>query len=194
SDGHQEGAAEVSNVVAGTGGYHTYDVDLHAALSDTDGSESLSGVTVTGLPDGAKFTVDGTPDGALVGHAGSSGTWVFPSSLAGSDGNYDLGNLHLVVSGSGTPPTLNLTATVDSVGSVGGDHATANATATTDHYTATAGGEGDDTLPNPPSSGNSLDLLMGDPGGAHTVVTPGQSYNIALIVDTSGSMSSSIDG
>ncbi|CAM5192788.1 hypothetical protein CDEN61S_02571 [Castellaniella denitrificans] len=35
---------------------------------------------------------------------------------------------------------------------------------------------------------------MGDPGGAHTVVTPGQSYNIALIVDTSGSMSNSIDG
>ncbi|WP_322998835.1 retention module-containing protein [Castellaniella sp.] len=32
------------------------------------------------------------------------------------------------------------------------------------------------------------DILLGDPGGADVTVRPGQNYNIALVVDTSGSM------
>ncbi len=34
------------------------------------------------------------------------------------------------------------------------------------------------------------DILLGDAGGVKTTVQPGQNYNIALVVDTSGSMSS----
>jgi Ca2+-binding RTX toxin-like protein len=48
-------------------------------------------------------------------------------------------------------------------------------------------GNGDDTI----YGGGAADVLVGDVGGLFTTVQEGSNYNIALIVDTSGSMSSS---
>ncbi|MBO3276452.1 retention module-containing protein [Pseudomonas schmalbachii] len=47
-----------------------------------------------------------------------------------------------------------------------------------------------DTIPGGPISGsNGNDVLVGDKGGATVYTQPGKNYNIALIIDTSGSMS-----
>ncbi|KAG1433001.1 hypothetical protein G6F57_022508 [Rhizopus arrhizus] len=49
---------------------------------------------------------------------------------------------------------------------------------------------GSGTGTNPPLSGGSGDdVILGDKGGTVTTVEPGKNYNIALVVDTSGSMS-----
>ena len=49
---------------------------------------------------------------------------------------------------------------------------------------------GDNTI----VGGHGADVLLGDTGGTVTTVQPGMNYNIALIVDTSGSMAFGLDG
>ena len=49
---------------------------------------------------------------------------------------------------------------------------------------------GDNTV----EGGRGDDVLLGDIGGIKTSVEPGKNYNIALIVDTSGSMQYGLDG
>lgn len=44
------------------------------------------------------------------------------------------------------------------------------------------------------TSGAGDDVLIADVGGTHTNVIAGKNYNIALIVDTSGSMGDALDG
>ena len=54
---------------------------------------------------------------------------------------------------------------------------------------------GSGTGTNPPLNGGSGDdIILGDKGGTVPTVEPGKSYNIALIVDTSGSMSYGLNG
>ncbi|CUK22706.1 Hemolysin IA [Achromobacter xylosoxidans] len=54
---------------------------------------------------------------------------------------------------------------------------------------------GSGTGTNPPISGGSGDdIIVGDKGGTVTNVEPGKNYNIALVVDTSGSMKWGLDG
>ena|GEM_PF-877733 len=72
---------------------HTYEVDLSASLNDTDGSETLSIVTVTGIPEGTIFTTDGDPDGVNTIGTLQSGpdvdgfyTWNFTAAEYGGAG------------------------------------------------------------------------------------------------------------
>ncbi len=46
---------------------------------------------------------------------------------------------------------------------------------------------------NPITGGNGDDVLIGDAGGVKTVLVPGTNYNIAFILDVSGSMNAAID-
>ncbi|MCO8057692.1 Calx-beta domain-containing protein, partial [Acinetobacter towneri] len=46
---------------------------------------------------------------------------------------------------------------------------------------------------NPIAGGNGDDVLIGDAGGVKTVLEPGTNYNIAFIIDISGSMNAAID-
>ncbi|MCO8055107.1 Calx-beta domain-containing protein, partial [Acinetobacter towneri] len=46
---------------------------------------------------------------------------------------------------------------------------------------------------NPITGGNGDDVLIGDAGGVKTVLEPGTNYNIAFILDVSGSMNAAID-
>lgn len=54
--------------------------------------------------------------------------------------------------------------------------------------------QGELTIPDDPNCNNELpggagnDILLGDSGGTQTSLLPGQNYNIALLIDTSGSM------
>ncbi|WP_448152618.1 retention module-containing protein [Castellaniella caeni] len=172
----------INTTVQTTEGHATYDVDLSAQLSDTDGSETLTAITVGGLPKDATFT-DG--DGHLVGEAGANHTWTFPAGT-------DLSNLHLTAplgAGDSAPDLSALKASVTSVESANHDAATTEVPATIDHYTETVGTSGNDTLPASGNGADSHDVLVGDPGG----MVPGEpvpagNYNIALLVDLSYSM------
>ncbi len=147
------------------------DVDL----KDTDGSERFTDLTITGLPTGA--VVQG---GSLL----ADGSWKVPASMLDQDGKVSLqvelpvGSQNIkvtVVAGSqeydmdGQPIVGEVKYTEADTGFMVKPSSNPNGDNTVE------GGKGDD-------------VLMGDIGGTVTTVVPGKNYNIALVVDTSGSM------
>ncbi|SMQ27817.1 surface adhesion protein [Pseudomonas helmanticensis] len=148
---------------------------ITTALTDTDGSETLS-VKISGAPVGSVLS-----DGA--GHS-------FTVTATSGDANvtgWNLGSLTV------TPPPyyngqFNLTVTSTSTEQVGGS---ASSTATIPVsvvpavYNAIVATSADDTVTG--TDGN--DIIVADIGGL--TVVPGTNYNIAFMVDSSGSMSSS---
>ncbi|MFJ2430745.1 LapA family giant adhesin [Pseudomonas sp. NPDC087804] len=144
-------------------------------LTDTDGSETLS-VKISGAPVGSVLT-----DGA--GHS-------FTVTATSGDANvtgWSLGTLTV------TPPTyyngqFNLTVTSTSTEALGGSAsttATIPVTVVPAVYNAIVGTSGDDTF----SGTDGNDIMVADIGGL--TVVPGTNYNIAFMVDSSGSMSTS---
>ncbi|MFJ5283225.1 immunoglobulin-like domain-containing protein [Pseudomonas sp. NPDC088429] len=144
-------------------------------LTDTDGSETLS-VKISGAPVGSVLT-----DGA--GHS-------FTVTATSGDANvtgWSLGTLTV------TPPTyyngqFNLTVTSTSTEALGGSAsttATIPVTVVPAVYNAIVGTSGDDTF----SGTDGNDIMVADIGGL--TVVPGTNYNIAFMVDSSGSMSAS---
>ncbi|MCF5071600.1 LapA family giant adhesin, partial [Pseudomonas syringae] len=148
---------------------------ITTALTDTDGSETLS-VKISGAPVGSVLT-----DGA--GHS-------FTVTATGGDANvtgWNLGTLTV------TPPAyyngqFNLTVTSTSTEALGGSAlstATIPVTVYPATYNAITATSADDTVTG--TDGN--DIIVADIGGL--TVVPGTNYNIAFMVDSSGSMSSS---
>ena len=138
----------------GAGGGTIFDLDIDTALTDTDGSESLS-VTVAGVPSDATLSA-GTNNG--------DGTWTLATS--------DLGDLTLTV-GSTVSADFSLTVTATST-DTGGDTA---ATSTTigvalNHGVTLAGGSGDDTL----TGGGLYDTITGGAGDDTLVGGDGSDY------------------
>ncbi|AEV60239.1 LapA family giant adhesin [Pseudomonas ogarae] len=147
---------------------------ITTALTDTDGSESLS-VKIGGIPEGSVLS-DGAGHTATVGSNGEA-------SVTG----WNLGSLTL------TPPTyyngqFNLTVTSTSTEALGGS-ATSTAQIPVTVYPATYNAitatSGSDNVTG--TDGN--DIVVADIGGL--TVVPGVNYNIAFMVDSSGSMSDS---
>ncbi|WP_434559412.1 retention module-containing protein [Pseudomonas sp. Z4-20] len=147
---------------------------ITTALTDTDGSESLS-VKIGGMPAGSVLS-DGAGHTATVGANGEA-------SVSG----WNLGSLNL------TPPTyfngqINLTVTSTSTEALGGSAVTTAQIPVTVHpatYNATTATSGSDNVTG--TDGN--DIIVADIGGL--TVVPGVNYNIAFMVDSSGSMSES---
>ncbi|WP_417789339.1 cadherin-like domain-containing protein, partial [Terasakiella pusilla] len=95
------------------GGYTEYPVDITVGLTDEDGSESLSSVTLSGIPDGATLIVNGVEVEVTDG-----------SATIASD---NLENMSIrVPDGQGS---FNLSASVTSVESSNDDEATSTASA-----------------------------------------------------------------
>ncbi len=148
---------------------------INTALTDTDGSESLS-VKISGIPAGSVLT-----DGA--GHT-------FIATATSGEANvtgWNLGTLTV------TPPPyyngqFNLTVTSTSTEALGGSAlstATIPVTVYPAAYNAVTATSGSDNITG--TDGN--DIMVADIGGL--TVVPGTNYNIAFMVDSSGSMSSS---
>ncbi|MFJ2710455.1 immunoglobulin-like domain-containing protein [Pseudomonas sp. NPDC087346] len=148
---------------------------ITTALTDTDGSETLS-VKISGAPVGSVLS-----DGA--GHT-------FTVTATSGDANvtgWSLGSLTV------TPPPyyngqFNLTVTSTSTEQVGGSAssvATIPVTVVPAVYNAIVATSGDDTF----SGTDGNDIMVADIGGL--TVVPGTNYNIAFMVDSSGSMSAS---
>jgi len=149
---------------------------INTALTDTDGSETLS-VKISGAPVGSVLSD---------GH-GHSFTVTASNGEANVTG-WNLGSLTV------TPPTyyngqFNLTVTSTSTEMVGGSAsstATIPVTVVPAVYNAVVGTAGDDTFNG--TDGN--DIMVADIGGL--TVVPGTNYNIAFMVDSSGSMRTSV--
>ncbi|MCU0122282.1 type I secretion C-terminal target domain-containing protein, partial [Pseudomonas sp. B2M1-30] len=148
---------------------------VSTGLTDTDGSETLS-VKISGAPVGSVLS-----DGA--GHS-------FTVTATSGDANvtgWNLGTLTV------TPPTyyngqFNLTVTSTSTEFVGGSAsttATIPVTVVPAVYNSIVATAADDTITG--TDGN--DIMVADIGGL--TVVPGTNYNIAFMVDSSGSMSAS---
>ncbi|MBC3468846.1 type I secretion C-terminal target domain-containing protein, partial [Pseudomonas sp. RW10S2] len=147
---------------------------ISTALTDTDGSESLS-VKIGGIPIGFVLS-----DG--VGHSFTSSNDISETNVTG----WNLGTLTI------TPPpyyngSFNLTVTSTSSESLGGSASTKAQIQVTVYpaiYNVSLGTDGDDA-DFVGTGGN--DIMVADINGFNLV--QGKNYNIAFIVDTSGSMS-----
>ncbi|WP_256124694.1 immunoglobulin-like domain-containing protein, partial [Pseudomonas yamanorum] len=143
------------------------------SLTDTDGSESLS-VKISGIPAGSVLT-----DGA--GHTYSAGASTGEVNVTG----WDLSTLTI------KPPTyysgqFNLTVTSTSTESLGGSAVTTAQLPVTIYpanYNSITATSGSDNITG--TDGN--DIVVADIGGLNVV--QGKNYNIAFMVDSSGSMS-----
>ncbi|PYC28043.1 type I secretion protein [Pseudomonas protegens] len=147
---------------------------ISTGLTDTDGSETLS-VKISGIPAGSVLS-----DGA--GHTFTATATSGEANVTG----WNLGNLTV------TPPpyyngTFNLNVTSTSTESLGGSASTSAQIPVKVYpanYNAVVATADDDTVTG--TDGN--DIVVADIGGL--TVVPGTNYNIAFMVDTSGSMSS----
>ncbi|WP_244973002.1 immunoglobulin-like domain-containing protein, partial [Pseudomonas edaphica] len=143
------------------------------ALTDTDGSETLS-VKISGVPAGSVLT-------DASGHTFTATKGVGEVNVTG----WDLNTLSI------KPPTyysgqFNLTVTSTSTESLGGSASTTAQLPVTVYpatYNSVTGTSGSDNIVG--TDGN--DIVVADIGGLNVV--QGKNYNIAFMVDSSGSMS-----
>ncbi|GLW38646.1 hypothetical protein Pcaca04_25820 [Pectobacterium carotovorum subsp. carotovorum] len=162
--------------VPGQAGTQTHTLDVSAALTDRDGSETLSGITLTGIPKGTVLTdhinnVTYTvgDDGAyLIKNANNAQTLAGKITL---EVPVDAGKFNVVAQATSTEIANHDTATSYSAGGV-------------EQYGMSIGTVGDDSM----SGTHSHDLMVADVSGLQII--EGQNYNIAFMVDSSGSMSS----
>ncbi|MEH8202841.1 cadherin-like domain-containing protein, partial [Aeromonas veronii] len=152
------------------------DVDL----IDTDGSERFTDLTITGLPTGA-VVQGGIPQ--------ADGSWKVPASMLDKDGKLSL-QVELPVGSQNIKVTVvagSQEYDMDSQPIAGEVKYTEADTGFMVKPTTNPNGD-NGTSDKPVEGGRGDDVLLGDIGGIKTSVEPGKNYNIALIVDTSGSM------
>ncbi|EOB2572662.1 cadherin-like domain-containing protein [Vibrio fluvialis] len=155
------------------------ELNIDVDLNDADGSEVITEVIVSGVPDGVTLSI---------GEDLGNGRWSIPASALDSDGKVTL----VVEAPAGTSSDLSVTVGAQEVDS-NGQAADLPKYASTDIGTVglpDSAPNGDNTV----NGGKGDDVLMGDIGGYVVSVQPGVDYNIALVIDTSGSMDDSIDG
>nr|WP_269440472.1 type I secretion C-terminal target domain-containing protein [Aeromonas veronii] len=157
------------------------DVDL----IDTDGSEHFTDLTIKGLPQGALLS------GCTLQ---ADGSWKVPASMLDRDGKLSLQvelpvgsqNIKVTVVAGSQEYDMNGQPIVGEVKYTEAD---------TGFMVKPTNPNGDNgTSDKPVEGGRGDDVLLGDIGGIKTSVEPGKNYNIALIVDTSGSMQWGLDG
>ncbi|OSM94590.1 hypothetical protein AU509_15135 [Lonsdalea britannica] len=156
-------------------GYQQHELTVSAALTDLDGSEQLSGITLTGIPEGS----------VLTDHINNVTVTV------GADGVYLITNAqHLdTLAGTITIQTpvdagkFDIIAQATATEVANYDSSTGYSSQEVEQFGATMGTTGDDVL----TGTNSNDLIVGDVSGLQ--IMEGQNYNIAFLVDSSGSMS-----
>ncbi|MNJ22235.1 Bifunctional hemolysin/adenylate cyclase precursor [compost metagenome] len=153
---------------------------IDADLIDTDGSERFTELTIKGLPQGTEVS-----GGTLQ----ADGSWKVPASMLDQDGKLSL-QVELPVG------SQNIKVTVVA----GSQEYDMNGQPISGEVKFTEADAGFMIKPANPNGDNSVDggggddVLLGDIGGIKTSVEPGKNYNVALIVDTSGSMKYGLNG
>ncbi|MEZ9580242.1 Ig-like domain-containing protein, partial [Vibrio sp. 10N.261.55.C5] len=156
-----------------------FELNLSVGLNDSDGSEVITEVTVSGVPTGTMLSI-GTDNG--------NGTWTIPVDALDSDGKVSV----MVEAPVGSNPVLTVTAGAQEVDAQG--EPVDLPKYAQDETGSIAISEIDPNGDNIVSGGSGDDVVLGDSGGTIKTVVPGLDYNIALIVDTSGSMAALTDG
>ncbi|MFM5509035.1 type I secretion C-terminal target domain-containing protein [Aeromonas rivipollensis] len=153
---------------------------IDADLIDTDGSERFTELTIKGLPQGAELS-----GGTLQ----ADGSWKVPASMLDQDGKLSL-QVELPVGSQNIKVTVVAgSQEYDMNGQpISGEVKFTEADA--GFMIKPANPNGDNTV----DGGGGDDVLLGDIGGIKTSVEPGKNYNVALIVDTSGSMKYGLNG
>ncbi|WP_319023975.1 Ig-like domain-containing protein [Vibrio navarrensis] len=150
-----------------------YQLNIDIDLNDNDGSEKVTSVVVSDVPDDVILSV---------GTKQADGTWVIDPAQLNAEGKLTV----LVEAPVGTTPVLTVTAGAQEMdGDTPLDRPEYAQGQTGTILLDTSNPNGDNAV----SGTQGDDVLMGDVGGYVKTVTPGQDYNVALIVDTSGSMS-----
>ena len=166
-------ADNATTVSAGAG--HAFTT---AEFNFNDGAEgnSLQSVIITRLPTDGTLTLNGQPVtvNAVISAADiASGKLVYTPSAAGQDTSFGFqvrDNGGTAYGGKDTSGEYNFAIKTNNF--ISGDN----------------DGSGTGTKP-PINGGSGDDVILGDKGGTVTTVEPGKNYNIAIVVDTSGSMS-----
>ncbi|HEB06526.1 MAG TPA: Ig-like domain-containing protein, partial [Halomonas sp.] len=160
-------------------GYDIIEVELSALLTDTDGSEILSDITLTNIPAGVELIGAGVI-------SQSDGSWLVTNPTGASINNLLLSMKVPVEAGA-----FDIVATVtssevyrDAAGNLQVvDSNTSTDTTAVEQYNVVVGSPGADNI----SGTSANDIVIGDVAGLQLVA--GQNYNLAFMVDTSGSMS-----
>ncbi|GIC06485.1 RTX toxin [Vibrio cholerae] len=151
--------------------YTVYNLDIDVVLTDTDGSESIKSVELSGLIEGAQIF----KGNQLLGTANSEGKITV-------SGGWDNNAEYKVKVPTGSEGTLNLTVTAISEEKSNNAQATGYDSIQLSSFKGHEAVEGEQNITFDPEH----DIAVGDLQG--TVIIPGQNYNIAFMVDSSGSM------
>ncbi|MFM5194211.1 VCBS domain-containing protein, partial [Aeromonas media] len=161
-----------------------YPIELNASLSDRDGSEQFDSLVLSGMPQNS-LLYNGNQ---LLGTAGADGkiTLTVSSGLwSASALDVKLTGLTLRVPGSNAGLVdLKVDAIAKEVGTDQISSASDDDSIRLSYFNATEGAPGDQDQ----TYGSEHNIVVGDLDGS--VVLPGQNYNIAFMVDSSGSIGS----
>ncbi|BBS85833.1 hypothetical protein WP7W18E02_07300 [Aeromonas media] len=161
-----------------------YPLEVSVSLSDRDGSEVLDSLVLSGMPKGAQL-YNGNQ---LLGAVGDDGKLTFTANSglwSASALDVKLSGLTLRVPGSSAGQVdLKVEAIAKEVGTDQTSSATDDDSIRLSYFNATEGEPGDQNR----TYGSEHNIVVGDLDGS--VVLPGQNYNIAFMVDSSGSIGS----
>ncbi|MFM5463939.1 VCBS domain-containing protein, partial [Aeromonas simiae] len=158
-----------------------YPIEIDASLTDRDGSEVLDSLVLSGLPPASSLYHNGTllgtvdPDGSLT----LKGLW----NAAATDVKLTGLSLHVPGNQAGLVE-IKVEATSRESGSAQLATASAEDSIRLNYFNATEGEPGGQVR----SFGSEHNLVVGDLDGS--ITTPGQNYNLAFMVDSSGSIGS----
>ncbi|WP_439437516.1 VWA domain-containing protein [Salinivibrio costicola] len=157
-------------------------LDVDVTLNDNDGSEQITSVIISGIPEGGSV-----PDGEQL----DLGDWQVPIDALQPNPGSDAGFSVTLELPEGSAPDLSVTVGAAEVDENGDpvdlrEYATAQPGTT---VLPSSDPNGDNTV----EGGSGDDVLLGDIGGVEVNSTEPTNYNIALIVDTSGSMGESLE-
>ncbi|MFW2608191.1 VWA domain-containing protein, partial [Aliarcobacter butzleri] len=155
-----------------------FKVDISAALTDTDGSETLS-VIIKNVPasatlESSKYEVSKNSDGSYTVKVPQDETSI-SDKLTMKVPQEDAKNINLQIEAKATEARDN---------EDGQNFKTATDSTTDKTPTLVVGSNKDSVI----NGGAGKDILIGDTGGTELNVQAGKNYNIALVVDTSKSM------
>ncbi|WP_390517766.1 Ig-like domain-containing protein, partial [Vibrio fortis] len=156
-----------------------YELNIDIDLNDNDGSEQVSSLIVSDVP--ADVTLS-------TGTKQADGTWVIDPAELDDDGKLTV----IVEAPVDTAPVLTVTAGAYEVDDQG-QAADSEVFADTQTGVAIAPSSGSENGDNTITGFSGDDVLFGDIGGVVDNSVAPTNYNIALVVDTSGSMSDALN-
>ncbi|MFM1709106.1 VCBS domain-containing protein [Aeromonas salmonicida] len=156
-----------------------YPLEISASLTDRDGSEQLDSLELSGMPSGATLYQGGT----VLGTAGADGKLTLSGLWNQGSLDVKLTGLTLRVPGSNAGQfDLKVEAIAKEVVTDQTSSASDQDSIRMSYFLSTEGEPGDQNR----TYGSEHNIVVGDLDGS--VVLPGQNYNLAFMVDSSGSI------